>query len=81
MDNCNHFWVSRKDGWEEQCGAAICLICGEYNCCCEFMKEMRDFPTKLIERRKSLFYELGIEGNLHEIEKSYKEEEDEQEKA
>lgn len=28
--NCKHVWRSRKDGWEEGCGAAICVKCGAF---------------------------------------------------
>ena len=66
---CNHFWVKRLDGYEEQCTAAICLICGKYSCRCN----LAAVPEKLKERRLKLFNELGINGNAHELEKSLKE--------
>ena len=69
MDNCKHFWVNRKDGWEEGCGAAICLLCGKHDCYCDFNIEIENLPKELKERRKRIFEELGIEGNDHQIEK------------
>ena len=70
MDKCNHFWVDRKDGYEEQCSAAICIICGEYGCYCVLKREKENMSDSLWERRLTLFDELGIDGNGHEIEKS-----------
>lgn len=66
MSNCNHFWVERKDGYEEQCTPAICLVCGEYGCFCKLNN-----PS---ERRKELFEQLGINGNNHELQKRLKNE-------
>lgn len=73
IGECNHFWVKRKDGYEEACGPAICLLCGKYGCYCKFQKEIEILPVGLRDRRKELFEQLGIDGNEHEIEKSLKE--------
>ena len=73
MDNCNHFWVARKDGYEEQCAPAICLICGEYGCYCRLRDTLKGMPPVLELRRKILFKELGINGEDHKIEKELKE--------
>lgn len=69
MKQCNHFWVERKDGYEEQCTAAICLICGEYGCMCKVDSQIRDMPDKWRKRRLKLFHDLAINGNEHELEK------------
>ena len=71
MDKCNHFWVERKDGYEEQCGASICLVCGKYGCYCKL--KISETPRNLRERRKQLFYELGINGDKHKLEKEINE--------
>ena len=39
MSTCEHFWVYRIDGYEEQCGAAICSKCGKYGCYCDFVND------------------------------------------
>jgi hypothetical protein len=70
MDDCEHFWVNRTDGYEEECGPAICLLCGQYGCYCDFLKTIEYYPQKIKERRKKIYKELGIDGNKHEIENS-----------
>ena len=67
---CEHFWVERKDGYEEQCGPAICLICGEYGCECKFRRQIENLSEIEKKRRWKLFEELGIDGNKHHIEES-----------
>ncbi|MBN2377041.1 MAG: hypothetical protein JXD22_11610 [Sedimentisphaerales bacterium] len=69
MEGCKHFWVERTDGYEEQCGAAICLICGEYDCECKVRKELYWKSEAYKVRRMELFKTLGIAGNKHDIEK------------
>lgn len=32
--DCEHEWVYRKDGWEDECGPAICRKCGAFGCFC-----------------------------------------------
>ena len=32
---CEHDWVYRKGGWEEQCVPAICRECGAFGCQCD----------------------------------------------
>jgi hypothetical protein len=60
-EGCSHDWVNRTDGYEEQCGAAICTICGEYGCWCRAKwSEMTDEQKKDFEAR-------GITGNNHEL--------------
>lgn len=69
MNKCRHFWVHRKDGYEEQCGPAICLICGKYGCMHDFEAEVKKLPNHLHDRRRSLFKSLGINGNDHKLER------------
>jgi len=59
---CSHKWVERLDGYEEQCGPAICCLCGEYGCWCE--AKWRDMS----DEEKLLFRKNGINGNMHELE-------------
>lgn len=66
MERCNHFWVERIDGYEEQCTAAICLICGEYGCHCNI--KTRLMSSKMKKRRMELFKKLGFAGNNHKLE-------------
>jgi len=68
---CEHFWIERKDGFEEMCTPAICLLCGEYGCICNLTDSTKflRLAVKMRERRKGLFYSLAIDGNKHEIEK------------
>ncbi len=61
---CNHFWVERTDGYEEQCGAAICNKCGKYGCYCDAQY------GRMTEERKQIFHQSGIPGNDHQLEKS-----------
>jgi len=66
-ESCDHKWVERLDGYEEQCGPAICNKCGLYGCCCDAKwGEMSD-------EERSIFERSGINGNDHEIEKRLKE--------
>ena len=37
-EGCEHDWVNRGDGWEEQCGAAVCLECGAFGCWCNALE-------------------------------------------
>lgn len=63
---CNHKWVLRIDGYEEQCEPAICCLCGLYGCWCDAKwREMTD------EQQKA-FKENGINGNNHELKKRLK---------
>lgn len=70
MKNCEHFWVERRDGYEEGCCPAICLTCGKYGCYCNFTDDLLDLISddEATERKKR-FYDLGINGNKHEIER------------
>ncbi len=72
MDKCNHFWVARVDGYEEQCGPAICLICGEYACECEFRKQLNLLPESLKDRRRAIFKDFGFGGDNHKLEQALK---------
>lgn len=33
--DCNHDWVYRKFGYEEQCAPIVCTICGAFGCACD----------------------------------------------
>ena len=75
--NCEHNWVYRKDGWEEQCVPAICTICGEYGCFCDFMRTSMKYDKANIEEKKEIydyFIKEGINGDNHYIENRMKEE-------
>jgi hypothetical protein len=60
---CQHDWVNRTDGYEEQCGAAICTKCGKYGCWCDVGY------LKMSKEEKEDFGKRGISGNDHEIKK------------
>lgn len=59
---CNHKWVERLDGFEEQCGAAICILCGRYGCYCDAKW------STMTKKEKKAFAKNGINGNDHVIE-------------
>ena len=60
---CNHEWVNRIDGYEEQSGPAICKKCGKYGC-------WRDAKySDMSDTEKEMFMIKGIPGNDHELEK------------
>lgn len=61
---CDHDWVNRTDGYEEQCGPAICTKCGRYGCWCT-----ANYDRMTPEQQKR-FKARGIPGNDHEIEKN-----------
>ena len=63
---CQHKWVQRLDGYEEQCIPAICVKCGKYSCGCK-----TDYG-KMTEEQRGEFSTSGINGNSHEIEKRRK---------
>ncbi len=69
---CTHFWVERTDGYEEYCGATICLICGEYGCYHDLQDELEKLHPQLHDRREQLAKDLGIEGKEHELENTQK---------
>lgn len=58
-----HDWVFRVRGYVEDCGPAICTICGQYGCWCDAGY------SHMSPERKSDFFRRGIRGNNHEIEK------------
>jgi hypothetical protein len=33
--DCEHVWIYRKDGWEEECMPIICRKCGAFGCYCD----------------------------------------------
>jgi len=73
MSICEHSWVFRIDGYEEQCGAAICSKCGKYGCYCDFVNDNLTMVDNLKnQKRKKEYEELGIYGNNHELEKKVK---------
>ena len=76
MTNCEHFWVFRIDGYEEQCGASICSKCGKYGCYCYFRRDQLEkcSSEEEQEKRKKEYKELGIYGNNHELERKLKKE-------
>jgi len=69
IDQCEHVWVKREDGYEEQCGPVICIICGKYNCYCSFLRSIENLPPLIQKLRKKRFEELAINGNKHQLEK------------
>jgi len=70
MTNCNHFWVARDDGYEEQCRPAICLYCGEYGCYCYFqLDNLKGLTAAARVVRIGIFEQLGVPGNNHELER------------
>lgn len=76
MEECNHNWVHRKDGYEEQCVPAICTKCGKYSCWCDFVKSFSYFEYIGKEegnRIRKEFFKNGINGDNHELEKRIKE--------
>ncbi len=75
-EDCQHDWVHRKDGYEEQCSPAICRKCGKYGCFCDFKRDNGlfaiPFDKELFIEKKKYFFENGINGNNHEIERQKK---------
>lgn len=61
---CEHNWVLRTDGYEEQCIPAICTKCGMYGCACH-----AKFYAMSKEKRIE-FFAKGIPGNNHQIERA-----------
>ena len=66
-EECEHDWVRRLDGYEEQCGPAICRKCGKYGCYCDAKWALMD------EKSKDYFETNAINGNSHELEKKLQE--------
>jgi len=66
--NCKHDWVNRTDGYEEQCGAAVCLKCGAFTCWCEPLKEYHGigwFDEVGLELKKKVMIARGVAGNAN----------------
>ena len=68
--SCQHFWVDRTDGHEEQCLPVVCLFCGNYGCYCDLKESLSDLPEKETQRRRTLAKLLGFPGDQHKLEKS-----------
>ena len=54
--DCEHDWVKRTDGYEEQCMPAVCVKCGAFGCYCDalrdvFGREERDKKIRDMETR------------------------------
>lgn len=50
-EECDHVWVARLDGCEEQCGPAICQVCGKYGCYCDaHWSQMSNYQKKWFEK-------------------------------
>jgi len=65
-ESCDHHWVERLDGWDGQCGAAICDKCGLYGCLCDAKWR------KMTDEEKKEFHSNGINGSKHKLEKLIK---------
>lgn len=39
LEDCEHVWRYRSDGWEEGCVPAICIDCGAFGCMCDIKGE------------------------------------------
>ncbi len=59
-----HVWVDRTDGYNGQCGPAICYACGKYGCYCDAKW------AEMSASQKKAFESNGIAGNNHALEKS-----------
>lgn len=55
-EGCNHKWRYRKDGHEEGCGPAVCIICGAFGCFCDVDRD---------KVPKDIFFDEGEDGDAN----------------
>lgn len=48
--DCEHDWVARLDGYEEQCGPTICSKCGAFGCYCDVPRKKDGTHIKPLEQ-------------------------------
>ena len=49
-EDCEHIWVYRDFGWEEECMPVICKECGAFGCLCDARKDGFTFEEVNNER-------------------------------